>query len=302
MKTVVTGGAGFIGSHIVDAYINEGHEVVVIDNLSKGKLENLNPKAQFYKVDVRDKESVDKIFDKEKPDVVNHHAAMIEVAKSVREPSETIEVNVVGTMNLLSAAVINNTKRFIFASTGGAIYGSPEEVRVDESYEPAPSSPYGLSKLLGEEEIRHYSRENNLEYVIFRYANIYGERQDSKGEAGVVAIFSELMREGEPPTIFGDGNKTRDYVYVGDVVEANVLALQNGTNNIFNIGRGVEVSDSQVFETVAKAVNFNEKPKFEPVRSGEVLRISLDAKRAKEELGWEPKINFEEGVAKVASK
>ncbi|MFH1694507.1 MAG: SDR family NAD(P)-dependent oxidoreductase, partial [Patescibacteria group bacterium] len=190
MKIIVTGGAGFIASHITDAYLDMGHDVVVIDDMSKGKEENLNPKAHFYKTDITDKKAIDEIFEKEKPDIVNHHAAMIEVVRSVREPGQTISVNVVGTANLLSAAAQNKVKKFIFASTGGAIYGSPEEVHVDESYPPQPASPYGTSKLLAEQFIEHYSRENDIDYVVLRYANVYGERQDSKGEAGVVAIFS----------------------------------------------------------------------------------------------------------------
>lgn len=302
MKIIVTGGAGFIGSHIVDVYLNLGHDVVVIDDLSKGKIENLSPKAVFYKADIQDKHLIEEIFEKEKPDVVNHHAAMIEVVRSVKEPGETMGVNVAGTANLLSASSQNKAKRFIFASTGGAIYGSPEEIRVDESYPPKPSSPYGMSKLLAEQFIEHYGRECGIEYVVLRYANVYGERQDPKGEAGVVAIFSELMRRGETPTIFGDGSKTRDYVYVKDVAEANLLALEKGTNGIFNIGRGEETTDRQMFEAVAKAVGFVGDPQTAPFREGEVLRIALDSEKARAGLGWEAKTGLEEGIQKAVQK
>ena len=296
MKILVTGGVGFIGSHIVDAYINLGYKVVVIDNLSTGFRKNLNPKAKFYKVDIGDLPKIEKIFQKEKPQIVNHHAAIAEVVKSLRDPLPTLNVNVIGTINLLLVAGKIRVKKFIFSSTGGAIYGQPDKIPADENTPAIPLSPYGLSKLLGEECIKFYAKHYNFDYLIFRYPNVYGPRQNPKGEAGVVAIFSGLMRKGKQPTIFGDGSKTRDYVHIDDIVRANIIGLHKGKNEIFNLGWAKKISDQKIFDTIAKNLNFKKPPIYAPFRHGEVYQIALSAKKARKNLGWEPKIKLEKGI------
>ncbi|MDP2598718.1 MAG: GDP-mannose 4,6-dehydratase [Candidatus Liptonbacteria bacterium] len=299
MKIIVTGGAGFIASHVADAYIKAGHKVTVIDNLATGFSKNINPRAKFYKTDIRDLTRMKKIFAHEKPEVVNHHAAVAEVVKSLRDPLPTLEVNVLGTTNVLLAFGEygrGENRRFIFSSTGGAIYGEPKKIPADESTAATPLSPYGLSKLLGEDVIKFYARHYGFDYLVFRYPNVYGPRQNPKGEAGVVAIFGGMMKRGLRPTIFGDGSKARDYTYVGDIVRVNMIALRRGKNEIVNIGCGKTMTDDMIFNGVARAAGFTKKPLYAPYRKGEVYRISLDASSAKKILGWKPKISFEEGV------
>jgi len=299
MNILVTGGAGFIASHIVDAHIKRGHKVAVIDNLVTGFRKNLNKKAKFYKADIRDLETLRKIFKKEQPQIINHHAAIAEVVKSLRDPLPTIEVNVQGTINLLLCGGESGIKKFIFSSTGGAIYGEPKNIPADETTTTTPLSPYGLSKLLGEESIKFYTRHYRFKYLIFRYPNVYGPRQNPKGEAGVVAIFGALMKKGKSPTIFGDGTKTRDYVYVDDVIRANILALTKGDNATINLGWGKEVQDQEIFGTIAKATKFKTAPSYLPHRNGEVLRIALDAQKANETIGWKPKVTLKNGIKKT---
>lgn len=296
MKIVVTGGAGFIASHIVDRYLELGHSVAVIDDLSTGFRKNVHRRARFYEIDIRDARRIGQIFKKENPDMVNHHAAIAEVVKSLRDPIPTLEVNVIGTVNVLCAGGECGIKKFIFSSTGGAIYGEPKKIPAHESTPPAPLSPYGLSKLLSEECIRFYAQNYGFDYLIFRYPNVFGPRQNPKGEAGVVAIFTGLMKRGGRPTIFGDGTKTRDYMYVSDVVAANVAGLTRGRNVTLNIGWGRNVSDQMVFNAVAKGLNFTKGPIFKPLRRGEVRNISLAAAKAKKILGWKPKLSFERGI------
>jgi len=302
MKIIVTGGAGFIASNIVDLYVRKGHKVVVIDNLSTGFRKNLNPKAKFYKADIDDLKEMDRIFRLEKPDVVNHHAAVASVIESIKDPIKTFETNVIGTANLLISFGKygpGKNKKFIFSSTGGAMYGSPKIIPVDEKTVPHPISPYSLSKLLGEETIKFYARELGFDYLIFRYANVYGPRQNPKGEGGVVAIFSGLMKSGKRPTIFGDGTKVRDYVYVGDIADANALGLTKGKNEIMNIGSGKPTSDKKIFDTVAKELGFGLKPVYAPKRKGEVIKSALHAHHAKKVLSWHPKTKLEEGIGKT---
>jgi len=296
MKILVTGGAGFIGSHVVDRYVDLGHEVAVIDNLSTGFEKNLNAKAKFFKADIRELEKIYEIVGDFKPDVINHHAALAEVTKSIENPSDTLAVNVMGTANVLLAGGKASIKHFIFSSTGGAIYGDPVHLPADESCKPAPLSPYGLSKLLGENIIEFYARIYGLTYTIFRYSNVYGPRQNPGGEAGVVAIFTNLIKSGTRPTIFGDGSKTRDYVYVGDVVSANELALDTTENNLLNLGWGKEISDKEIFDTIASTLNFSEGSIYAPFREGEVGKISLDSTKARKTLGWIPKVSLTEGI------
>ena len=300
MKIIVTGGAGFIASHITDAYIKAGHRVVVIDNLSKGFRKNINPRAKFYKVDITNLAMMEKIFKKEKPDVVNHHAAIAEVVRSVRDPIPTLTTNVLGTANVLLAFGHHGRggarRKFIFSSTGGAMYGDPKRIPVNEHAPANPLSPYGLSKKMAEETIVFYAKQFNFDYFIFRYANVFGPRQNPHGEAGIVAIFGSLIKSGQAPTIFGDGTKARDYVYVGDVAAANLAALRRGKNTIANIGCGTTITDQRVFETIASELGFDGKPIYASYRAGEIYRISLDAKKAKRILGWKPKMEFREGV------
>jgi len=302
MKIIITGGAGFIASHVADAYIKAGHKVCVIDNLSTGFLKNVNPKAKFYKADIRDLAEMERIFKKEKPEMVNHHAAIAEVVKSLRDPIPTLEVNVLGTTNVLLSFGNYGTgknKKFIFSSTGGAIYGEPKKIPADETTPAMPLSPYGLSKLLGEETIKFYARQYGFHYFIFRYPNVYGPRQNPKGEAGVVAIFGGLMKAGKQPTIFGDGTKARDYVFVADIARANLIALHKGINETTNLGWGKKTTDQMIFKTISETINYSGKPAYAPYRKGEVYKIAIKAQKAKKILGWEPSITLKEGIKKT---
>ncbi|HEY5220720.1 MAG TPA: NAD-dependent epimerase/dehydratase family protein [Candidatus Paceibacterota bacterium] len=300
MKIIVTGGAGFIASHIVDAYIKAGHRVAVIDDLSKGFRRNVNPKAKFYKADITDLAAMEKIFKKERPEMVNHHASIAEVSRSMRDPIPTLTVNVLGTANVLMAFGHHGRggarRKFIFASTGGAMYGDPKHLPVDERTPIDPLSPYGLSKKLAEDTIVFYAKQFGFDHFIFRYANVFGPRQNPHGEAGIVAIFGELMKAGKTPTIFGDGTKARDYVYVSDVAAANLAALRRGKNTTVNIGRGKIITDREMFDAIAEAMEFEGKPKYAAYRKGEIYRISLDAAKARRILGWKPKVEFKKGV------
>ncbi len=297
MKILVTGGAGFIASNVVDRYIAAGHQVVVVDSLWHGFKQNLNPKAKFYKTDICDLEAIRKILKKEKPQVINHHAAIAEVVLSVRDPLPTMTVNVQGTINLLLAGGEVGIKKFIFASTGGAIYGNAKRLPTNETAPTLPESPYGLSKLLGEETIAFYARVYGFDYLIFRYPNVFGPRQDPHGEAGVCAIFTELLAHGKQAFIFGNGKKTRDYVYVKDIAQANVLALTKGHRVTVNLGYGKEISDQAVFDTIQAHFKTTPKVKYKAVRPGEVVRSCLDAKQARQVLGWKPQWTFKSGIS-----
>ena len=302
MKIIITGGAGFIASHVADVYIKAGHAVAIIDNLSTGFRKNINPKAKFYKADIRDRAAIDRIFKREKPEIANHHAAIAEVVKSLRDPIPTLDVNVLGTTNILLAFGNHGrgvNKKFIFSSTGGAIYGEPKKIPADEATPAMPLSPYGLSKLLGEEMIEFYARQYGFRYCIFRYPNVYGPRQNPRGEAGVVAIFGGLMKEGRQPTIFGDGTKARDYMFVTDIARANLLAIRKGIHETINLGWGKKITDRTIFKTIAEALDYHGKPMYAPYRKGEVYQIAIKAERAKKILGWSPKITFAEGIKKT---
>ena len=301
MKIVITGGAGFIASHIADAYVAAGHRVVVIDNLYSGLRNNVPAKAKFYKADIRDAKAMDRIFKKERPDVLNHHAALISVTQSVREPRETFATNAVGTLNAVLAFALSGPqkKKVIFSSTGGAIYGNPKRIPADESTPPDPFSPYALTKQIDEQIIDYLAKAYDMNYVIFRYANVYGPRQKAQGGAGIFPIFTNLMRQGRTPTIFGDGKKTRDYVYVEDVARASVLALKKGVRTTLNIASAKETSDDEVYSAIAKALGFKKKALYTPKRAGEVYRISMSAKKAKRVIGWSPRYSLAEGVAKT---
>ena len=299
MKILVTGGAGFIGSNLVDALIGIGHDVVVVDNLSSGLRKNLNPKARFYEIDIRDKK-LSEVFEREKPDIVDHHAAQIDVRKSGEDPIADAEANILGSLNLISNCVRFDVKRIVYASTGGAIYGDPQYIPADENHPINPISQYGVSKHTVEHYLHLYSVVNGLNYVILRYSNVYGPRQNPYGEAGVVAIFAIQMLTGKQPTIFGPGDKTRDYAHVFDIVKANIVALDKGKNAIYNIGTGAETSDQEIFDTLAGVLGYKGKPIYAPVRKGEVYRIALDCGKARKELGWSPELSLKEGIAQTA--
>lgn len=298
MKILVTGGAGFIGSHIVDKYISIGHKVFIIDNLSSGFKKNLNKKAKFYKADIRDLSLIKKILNKEKPQIVNHHAAISEVVKSLRDPHLTYETNILGTANLLLASGESGIKKFIFISTGGAVYGNPKKLPVKEDSLLRPLSPYAFSKYLGEKFVEFYSGVFDFDYLIFRYANVYGQRQNPKGEAGVISIFTDLIKNNLQPTIFGDGSKTRDYIYIDDIIKANIAGIKKGKNEVLNLGCGIEINDQKVFNTIAQKLDFNKPAIYSPFRQGEVHRIVLDSNKAKKILKWKPTIDFKKGITK----
>jgi UDP-glucose 4-epimerase len=297
VKFLVTGGAGFIGSHVVDAFVAEGHEVTVIDDLSTGKRENLNPKATFYNMDIRSPE-IAEILATEKPSMVCHHAAQMDVRRAVREPQFDASVNVVGSVNVLESARRSGVKKIIYASTGGAVYGEPASLPVDEGHPIAPLSPYGLTKHTFENYLALYGRLYGLAYTVLRYPNVFGPRQDPHGEAGVVAIFIQQMLSGEQPTIFGDGTKTRDYAYIDDVVAANLLAI-DAKDDVYNLGWGREVSDYEIFCAVRDALGVTAEPRFAQKRHGEIDRICLDSRRIYRDLGWRPRVSLEEGVART---
>jgi len=299
LKILVTGAAGFIGSHVVDAYIAEGHEVVAIDNFATGKRENLNPAARFYEVDVCEFDRLCEILQTERPEVVNHHAAQVNIRISVQRPVYDAQVNVVGTVSVLEACVRSGVRKLIYISSGGAIYGDAQRIPTPEDEPPRPISHYGAAKLAGEHYCRVYHATHGLTYTVLRYANVYGPRQDPKGEAGVTAIFARQMLQSEQPKIFGDGSKTRDYVHVSDVVRANLLALERGDMEILNIGTGRQITDQQVFDAVAASVGYKGQPEYTDFRPGEVMHSALDCTKALQVLGWRAQVRFEDGVKSV---
>ncbi|MBV9863869.1 MAG: GDP-mannose 4,6-dehydratase [Abitibacteriaceae bacterium] len=300
MKILISGGAGFIASNVTDAYLQDGHEVAIIDDLVTGFRENVNAQAKFYECDIRDADRVAQICDEFKPEVISHHAAQLDVRKAVSDPVYDASVNISGALNVLLHGARVGAHRIIFASSGGAVYGEPQFLPVTEDHPVAPESPYGLTKFTFEHYMRIWSQLHPITPVALRYANVYGPRQTAHGEAGVVAIFAGLLLDNKPCKIFGDGSMTRDYVFVGDVVEANRAALKRGDNDIINIGTGVETSTREVFDAVRAAVGTGPaEPELLPERPGEVHNICLDNSHAKEVLGWEPQVAFREGVQRT---
>ena len=297
-KIMVTGGAGFIGSHIVDRYINEGNEVIIIDDLSTGKKENINPQARFHHIDIRDK-GMEAIFEKERPEIVNHHAAQMDVRRSTENPAFDADVNIIGTINLLENSVKYGVKKFIFASSGGAIYGEQKDFPAGEEHQQFPLSPYGVSKLAGEKYIHYYSKNFGLRYISLRYSNVYGPRQNPEGEAGVVAIFIGRLLKGKEPVINGDGEQTRDYVYVDDVVEANISATRSETEGSFNIGTGIETSVNKILSNLIDITKVDIKGMHGPPKKGEQRISVLDCSKAIKSLGWKPKVTLEEGLRRT---
>jgi UDP-glucose 4-epimerase len=300
MKILVTGGAGFIGSHVADAYLAAGHEVAILDDLSTGNKANINREAQIIELDVRNKEGVAAAISAFRPEVVNHHAAQSEVPRSVADPGFDAMVNVVGGLNVLKASLDAGTRKFIFSSTGGALYGEPDMIPADEDHPLRPLSPYGTSKLSFEHYLGTFHRTYGLEYTVLRYANIYGPRQDFHAEEGrVIAIFASRMIGGRPVTIDGDGEQARDMLHVADVAVANIAALYRGAGGTYHISTGIPVTINDLFRKLALLTDYKLQPNFGPARKGDVFRIALDNSRAKKELGWEPRLELEEGLSQT---
>lgn len=301
MKILVTGGAGFIASHIVDRYLELGHQVAVIDNLSTGRRENLDPRAAFYEVDITDAEAIAEVMHAEKPDIVNHHAAQMNVRRSVEEPAFDARTNILGSLNVIEGAVAVGARKIIYASSGGAVYGELVYIPADESHPVRPASHYGVSKHTVEHYLDLYHQLGGSGYTALRYANVYGPRQNPYGEAGVVAIFGQFMLQGKRPTIFGDGSDTRDYVFVSDVVVANVAALEHGDNETVNIGTGRQTSVQEVFDAVAQATDHTGSPTYAEPRAGDIAHSALDISKAQAVLDWRPQVSFAEGIRQTVA-
>jgi UDP-glucose 4-epimerase len=301
-RVLVTGGAGFIGSHVADAYLRRGDEVTVLDSLVHGRRENVPEGAEFVELDIRDAAAAELIRER-RFDLINHHAAQMDVRVSVTDPRFDASVNLDGLLNLLEAAREAGVKRVLFVSSGGVVYGEPEHRPTPETAPKLPESPYGVTKLAGEQYLYYYHRAHGLEYAALRYSNVYGPRQDPHGEAGVVAIFSTRLIDGEPLTIFGDGEQTRDYVYVGDVVAANLRLSDHDfggrarslDDRGFNVGTGIETSVNELAETVTRVSGQDGETRYAPARAGELMHSSLDAGRLRS-LGWAPQTGLEDGL------
>jgi len=295
---MLTGGAGFIGSHIADLIIKEGHQVIIIDNLLNGKKANINSAASFYHLDIRDK-SLEEVFAQERPDVLNHHAAQVSVRDSVTDPIYDLEINVRGTVHLLELSRKYGVKKVIFASSGGAIYGEQDYFPADEKHPLRPLSPYGAAKLAGESYLYYYQQIFDLPYIALRYANVYGPRQNPFGEAGVVAIFANKLLRNENPTINGDGEQTRDYVFVEDVVKANVTTLRDENSDIFNVGTSIETSVNELFASINLIAGGKAEEKHGPAPKGEQARSVITSDKLLQRFNWKPSIKIDEGLKKT---
>ena len=300
MNILVTGGAGFIGSHVVDAYINDNHNVVIVDDMSRGRKEFINPRATFHQISISDPQLAN-IIQKESIKVISHHAAQISVSDSVKNPVKDAESNIIGTLQLLQNAVECGVDKFIFASTGGAIYGEQDYFPASEDHPQKPTSPYGLSKLSVEGYLKFYKEQYGLKSIIFRYGNVFGPRQNPNGEAGVVAIFNNRLLKGQAPIINGDGEQTRDYIFIRDIVHANLLALNLNESDIFNVGTGQETTVNELTQLILEvsesdiAVQSSKKNNFEQRRS------SLDNKKIKAAINWSPQFSLKEGLSETFS-
>jgi UDP-glucose 4-epimerase len=295
MRVLVTGGAGFIGSHVADSYLAQGHQVAIVDDLSSGRRENLNPSARFYEMDIGDP-GIESVLAEERPQIVSHLAAQIDVRTSVSDPEADIRTNVVGLVRLAAACARNGVEVIVFSSTGGAIYGEPERNPVPETASVLPLSPYGIDKRAGELYLQYFQAVHGIQTRILRYANVYGPRQDPHGEAGVVAIFAGAMLAGRQPRIFGDGSQQRDFVYVGDIVRSALLAAENSCSEPINIGTGRLTSIDELYRAMAEVVGFDQPPVYEAARPGEVQSIALDPSLARDSLKWVPEIDLATGI------
>jgi len=295
LRVLVTGGAGFIGSHLVDRLVQEGNEVIVIDNLSTGKRKQVNKKAEFYKMDIRSKR-IERVFRKERPVIVVHLAAQMNVRLSTEDPGFDADVNILGTLNLLEHTVKNGVRKVSFASSGGAVYGEQEVFPAAESHRTDPLSPYGISKLAGEKYLAYYTNMTGLRHVALRFGNVYGPRQEPEGEAGVVAIFSKLMLEGGQPIINGTGKQTRDFIYVDDVVEAIMVTLREDIQGIFNVGTGQEATVNECYGIIKTLTNSSCKDLYGAAKKGEQFRSVLDVTKLREEFNWDPQVPLQEGL------
>lgn len=296
MKVLITGGAGFIGSNVADGLLEKNYKVIIVDNLSNGKKENIPQGAKFYRCDIRDKKLYD-IFKAEKPAVIIHNAAQLSVRVSVEDPLMDADINIIGGLNVINACRIYNVEKIIFASSGGTVYGEQKYFPADEKHPTHPISPYGAAKLATENYLYYFYNAYGLKYISLRYANIYGPRQDPYGEAGVVAIFSSKMIKGESAVINGDGLQTRDYVYVGDAVDANLRAIESGFVGPLNIGTGRETTVVRLFNILKKVSGkASMEEAYGPSREGEQRRSQLSNKLAGKMLGWQPKVSIEEGL------
>jgi len=298
MNILVTGGAGFIGSHVVDAYINDNHNVVIVDDMSRGRKEFINPKATFHQISISDPRLANIIQD-ESIKVINHHAAQISVSDSVKNPVKDAESNIIGTLQLLQNAVECGVDKFIFASTGGAIYGEQDYFPAREDHPQKPTSPYGLSKLSVEGYLKFYKEQYGLKSIIFRYGNVFGPRQNPNGEAGVVAIFNNRLLKGQAPIINGDGEQTRDYIFVRDVVNANLLALKLNGSDTFNVGTGQETSVNELTHLILEVAESKIDVQTSKKNNFEQRRSCLDYKKLKGSLNWSPKVSLKEGLSET---
>jgi len=304
MKICLTGGAGFIGSHVAEAYLGLGHEVVVVDDLSTGSEKNVPSGAKFVRLDIRDREAVDRLFEAERFEVVNHHAAQVSVPAGVADPRHDASVNVTGLLNVLEASRRTGVSKFIFISSGGTVYGEVEELPISEARPVDPCSPYGITKAAGEFYVRFFGRQYGLRWTSLRYSNVYGPRQDPHGEAGVVAIFSQRLAAGRPVKIYGlakpgDGGCFRDYVYVGDVAQANMAALERGDGEALNIGTGKQSRTREIFDTLCSVAGKTVPVEDAPPRPGDVPRNAVDPAKARDVLKWEPRTTLAEGLART---
>lgn len=298
MKIMVTGGAGFIGSNVADEFVRLGWDVVVVDDLSTGRRENLNAAARFYQMDVRDPELA-KVFAAERPDVVSHHAAQISVRASVQDPLHDASINILGSLNVIENCAKFGVKKLVYVSSGGAVYGEPVYLPCDERHPVDALCPYGVTKHTPEHYLYLYRELYGLNYTVLRYPNVYGPRQDPFGEAGVVAIFSQQMLSGEQVVINGTGEQERDFVYVSDIVDSNVLSIEKGDGGIYNIGSGVGTSINQIFQELSRITGYARPPVYGPPKPGETFKIYLDATKAANELGWRPKISLRQGLTRT---
>jgi UDP-glucose 4-epimerase len=295
-RVLVTGGAGFIGSHIVDAYVAAGLDVAVVDNLSAGSRANVNPAARLHEVDIRDRAALDSVFDEERPEIVSHQAAQASVRVSMEDPARDAEINVIGSLNVLEACRRAGVRKLIYAATGGAAVGEPLYLPVDEEHPVNPLSPYGATKHAVEHFCVLYRHNWGLDTTILRYSNVYGPRQNPRGEAGVIAIFAGRMLAGEPPTVNGTGEQERDYVYVADVARMNLLALTSGSGRMYNVGTGVGTSVNELVERLAEIVGYKGATQQAAALPGEVFKIVVTCERANKELGWQPAVTLDEGL------